>query len=613
MEDEKLLFLKTHECAQGVEDDALRDIADHSELVRNEPGDVIHHAGDVLTSVYLVVQGRIKCAAMNLHGKVFMERIYSRGQQFGGLGAALAEPVAVSLTSHGPSVLLKFDYQTALKLTLTYPKFRSNFVRLIARSAQQAVFGDRHRKKASLIAIYHESPASRELTVRLIKRLQELGENPCLITDQASPPELDGVRTRLLTEGGRTLSYEEIRRQAHEWSDTNRVFLDLCVDTKNLSPTDVLLFCEQVFWCIQPDQWPAAARQLKSIEQAAAVWREKISVVWLLDGEGEVAPVAEELKQLALEDFKITFAEPKPRQSKVLIHGLERLVHQLRGIRIGLALGGGAARGMAHLGVLKALEHHGIVVDMIAGTSAGAMTGTLLSSGMDADFTTQCFVKDLTPSWLFRLLPHGDQWFLLHKYRRGLFDPMLRKYLQELCLEQLPLPMHTITVDLVSGQPVVRSRGDAVHAILESINLPVLSAPIFRDGRALVDGGLVNNVPADVLVDEGCNFVIAVSVTAKLESRFGRNEPDTPTEKIRPPSTIQTVLRSYIVQSMNMNSIGVQPADIVIEPDVTAIDLTAFAKTDELAAIGEQAALEMLPGIKELLGKLDSGLFPANN
>jgi predicted acylesterase/phospholipase RssA len=94
-----------------------------------------------------------------------------------------------------------------------------------------------------------------------------------------------------------------------------------------------------------------------------------------------------------------------------------------------------------------------------------------------------------------------------------------------------------VTVDLVTGKPVDRDRGDAVHAILESINLPVLSAPICRHGQALVDGGLVNNIPADVLVSRGCNFVIAVSVTAKMEHEFARNRPDTPSEKMRSPST----------------------------------------------------------------------------
>ena len=105
---------------------------------------------------------------------------------------------------------------------------------------------------------------------------------------------------------------------------------------------------------------------------------------------------------------------------------------------------------------------------------------------------------------------------------------MLRKYLGDLRLEQLPLPMHTITVDLIGGRAVVRESGDAVHAITESINLPILSKPIFRDGQALVDGGLIDNVPADVLTRKGCNFVIAVSVTAKMELEFANNRPDTP-------------------------------------------------------------------------------------
>ena len=156
----------------------------------------------------------------------------------------------------------------------------------------------------------------------------------------------------------------------------------------------------------------------------------------------------------------------------------------------------------------------------------------------------------------------------------------------------------------------MRTSGDAVHSILESINLPVLSAPICRDGRALVDGGLVDNVPADVLVSKGCNFVIAVSVTAKMEHEFGRNRPDTPTKHMKSPSVLQTILRSYLVQSSNMNSFGVDPADVVIEPDVTQFDLAEFSRTDELAVIGEAAALEAIPKINELLAGLDDRLFP---
>jgi predicted acylesterase/phospholipase RssA len=91
---------------------------------------------------------------------------------------------------------------------------------------------------------------------------------------------------------------------------------------------------------------------------------------------------------------------------------------------------------------------------------------------------------------------------------------------------------------------VVRDHGDAVHAIRESINLPILSVPICHNGQALVDGTLVNNIPADVLVSIGCNFVIAISVTAKMEKQFGHITPEGPTPSGTKPSVLQTLLRS---------------------------------------------------------------------
>ena len=364
-----------------------------------------------------------------------------------------------------------------------------------------------------------------------------------------------------------------------------------------------------MFWCVTSRNWRASVNQLRAIQSRAPAWRDKITIVWLLEP-NEDAPIAGALREFAKCDVKVSLGQPAPNQGSALFNGIERLVHLMRGVQIGVALGGGAARGMAHLGVLKALEQSGVTVDMIAGTSAGAMTGTIYSSGLDVDYSVGQFVKDLRPSWFFRCLPHGDQWSLLYKYRRGHFDPMLRRYLKDKHFEQLPVPMHTIAVDLISGKAIVRESGDAVHGIVESINLPGLSKPINRQGEALVDGGLINNVPADVLVTKGCNFVIAVSVTSTLELEFARNRSNTPASKMRSASTIQTLLRSYLVQNHNINAIGVQPADIVIEPDVTGFELSEFTRTDELAAIGERTTREALPRIQKLLHELDRELFP---
>jgi predicted acylesterase/phospholipase RssA len=316
-----------------------------------------------------------------------------------------------------------------------------------------------------------------------------------------------------------------------------------------------------------------------------------------------------DLCDLACRDFKITEAPPQLPWGRSLAGGIERLVHDLRGVRIGVALGGGAARGMSHLGVLKALEQNGIVADMIAGTSAGAMTGIVYATGFDCDYSAHAFSIDLRPSWIFRQLPRGNHWYLLYKYRGGHFGPMLRKYLRDWRLEQLAIPCVSITVDLVAGTSVVRQRGDAVQAILESINLPVLSVPIVREGQALIDGGLVNNLPANVLVERGCNFVIAVSVTAKLEKEFCEIAPDRPMPPGKKPTVVQTLLRSLVVQNHNLNALGVQPADVVIEPDVTGFDLAEFMRAKELAAVGEASALEQVPRIRQLLARLDPQLF----
>jgi predicted acylesterase/phospholipase RssA len=161
----------------------------------------------------------------------------------------------------------------------------------------------------------------------------------------------------------------------------------------------------------------------------------------------------------------------------------------------------------------------------------------------------------------------------------------------------------------VGGKSVVRERGDAVHAILESINLPVLSVPIVRNGQALIDGGLVNNIPADVLVSMGCNFVIAVSVTAKMETTFCNITAEKASLSGTKPGILPTLLRSWLVQSHSLNAFGVQPADVVIEPDVTGFELTAFTESKEMAAVGEAATLEQIPKIKQLLARLDPQLF----
>jgi predicted acylesterase/phospholipase RssA len=103
--------------------------------------------------------------------------------------------------------------------------------------------------------------------------------------------------------------------------------------------------------------------------------------------------------------------------------------------------------------------------------------------------------------------------------------------------------------------------------------------------------------------------VIAVSVTAKIAKQFGANKPDTPTLSMRIPSSLQTLLRTLEVQNVSLNAIGVQSAEVVIEPEVIDFDLSEFMRAKELFAVGEQAALVQIPKIRQLLVRLDPALF----
>jgi NTE family protein len=609
MSDDIIPLLKVHEYFQGLSDETLQEVMRNARIAHFAAGNIVHEPDQMVTTVSFVLRGRLKAVKIDLRGNESFFRMYERGEQFGMMAGALAEPVPVRVIALEPTTVLSLDYENAMELTLLHADLRRRWLTSYAGGLRKLFFGVAPKRAPMMLALIHDSPATRRAAERLIGRLRDVAEKIAVFSDSDEWRVLPGVRFRSLRENGRELESAEIRRQVSEWQDANRIIFDMHAGMKSEWAVRLMELVDRAVYFVPAAAGDSLIRRLQSLDVPARGWRDKVSVAWLLESDSPLAPVVPNLGDFACRDFKIFETAPPLPLGRSLGSGMERLVHDLRGVRIGVALGGGAARGMAHLGVLKVLEQSGIVVDMIAGTSAGAMTGILYSYGLDPDYNAKLFAKDLTPSWFFRHLPRGNHWYLLYKYRRGHFDPMLRKYIHDSRLEQLALPCLSVTVDLVGGKSVVRERGDAVHAILESINLPVLSVPIVRNGQALIDGGLVNNIPADVLVAAGCNFVIAVSVTAKMETVFCDISAEKPTSSAARPGMVPTLLRSLLVQSHNLNAFGVHPADVVIEPDVTGIDLTEFMRAEELAGIGEATAREQIPKIRQLLARLDPQLF----
>ena len=257
-----------------------------------------------------------------------------------------------------------------------------------------------------------------------------------------------------------------------------------------------------------------------------------------------------------------------------------------RNVTIGLALSGGAARGMAHVGVMRALVENKVPVDYIAGTSAGSIVGGAFAAGMPveeiAEFGRSLRWRDVGRMTMSRLGVQSNE--RLEEY--------LRARLPVTSFEDLPIPFATVATDLKTGTPVVmRDKGDVPFAIRASCAIPGWYVPVAdEEGRQLVDGGLVAVIPASITRELGADLVIAVDVNAAGATFLG------PTSSI-----IGVVLQSMLVVQKTASRYQLASSDLVITPQVGHIRWDEMGRAVELMEAGYAAAMERIPKIFELL------------
>ena len=253
---------------------------------------------------------------------------------------------------------------------------------------------------------------------------------------------------------------------------------------------------------------------------------------------------------------------------------------------IGLALSGGAARGLAHIGVLRALSENNIPIDCIAGTSAGSLVGGAWAAGMPLDqiedIGTKIKWRDVGRVTMSRL---GIQ-------SNARLEDYLRSRLPISRFEDLPIPFAVVATDLHSGQPVImRDQGDVPFAIRASCAIPGLYIPVTdEEGRQLVDGGVVAVIPASACRSLGPEIVIAVDVNAEGAAFLGPAQ-----------SIIGVVIQSMLVVQRTSSLYQTAIADTVIKPRVGHIRWDELARASELIAAGYEAGLASIPEINALI------------
>ncbi len=252
--------------------------------------------------------------------------------------------------------------------------------------------------------------------------------------------------------------------------------------------------------------------------------------------------------------------------------------------KIALVLGGGAVRGFAHIGVIKTLEAHGIVPDMVVGTSAGSVVGALYAGG-HGGFELQKIAFQLEQESV------GD-WVLPDRgFVKGeMLQNFINKSLQNRPIERLSKPFAAVATELQTGEMAVFRRGNTGMAVRASSSIPGVFQPVNIGGREYVDGGLVSPVPVRAARGMGADVVIAVDISGKPKNA-----------KLN--DTIDIFLQAFSIMGQTIGRYELAEADVVIRPQTGTIGPTEFEQKHLAIMEGERAALAALPLIRSKLQK----------
>lgn len=253
--------------------------------------------------------------------------------------------------------------------------------------------------------------------------------------------------------------------------------------------------------------------------------------------------------------------------------------------KIGLALGGGGARGFAEIGVIRVLEQEKIPIDLVVGTSVGSLIGALYAdtgNGLDLEFAAVPLTNE-------EIFDYKALAFFSGGFVKGeRLESFLDAHLKHKEIERMVLPFAAVATELRTGKTVVFDRGPAKLAVHASAAIPGVFVPVVIDGRTFVDGGVTDPVPADVARKKGAVVVIAVAIPANIP----RKTPDNP---------LEIAYHAVTLMSAEISRLRAREADVVIMPEVGDVAYDDFSQKKRLMEAGAAAARAAIPAIKQAI------------
>jgi len=547
---------------QALSPDMLEELAAACTVHRAAAGKYLFRRGDPSDSLFVVRLGRLDVVG---NGEVV--RALGPGDVLGEVGTIEQAPRSASVIARRDSELLEITRGRVLELARRTPELALALARVaterLRRDAQSP--GPVHTLPSTVALVsLGPGPALAAVGERLARACASFGTVALL--DESELDTVDGQAPDAL--------WASVLDRAERGHD--RVVL---VTSATESSQDWTEFCLR-----SADRVIALAGREHSPEMLTPALRGQLNGCHLLtDADSRTAPALAAWRT-ALEPRTAHHAASQPDAAA-------EIARRLCGRAVGLVLSGGGARGLAHIGVLHEIRAAGITIDRIGGASMGSVIGGMYAMDMaPEEIEARC-----TEDWV-RHRPFSDYTWPRHGLIRGeRIGRLLDRLFAGLSHEELAREFFCVSCDLSNGELVVHRHGPVADSVKASICIPGFAPPRRLDGRLLVDGGIRNNLPVDVMASSGEGPIIAVDVTALRSS-------SSPAQQL--PSLPETLARLAVLASEDTVALRERYASLVIQPRTEGVGLLDFQRLDQLVDAGRRAGRQSLQAAEQALSVL---------
>ena len=581
------LHIKCAEIFKGLDEDEVSLVAANTEVVSYERGDIVMHQGGAPDYLYIVVSGALQIFRANSDQTVIPEPIalLREGTCVGEMAVLLEETRSASVRAHRDSVLLRVSATCFKQVLHSNADLTLRLARTLSERLKRTTISSTSKIPAKTIALipYCETKVFDDLCRRLSIAIEETGDKVFL--RRASLAEIGNWKAQSRADEA---AFDYILYQC----DRRTPESDVSEWTRQSLRQADLILCVGLLGAKLPREMP---EELKLARRNGA----RVELTLLRERGEDARGTAAWL------DIGVFHAHHHLTLDNT--EDINRLVRRLTGRAWGLVLSGGGARGFAHIGVVRALQEYGIPIDMIAGTSMGAILAAQYAMNPDPiqmlALTRKAYVTKT--SW-------SDYTFPLVSLHTGSGTmARLREIFGNIQIEDLAIPYFCVSCNLTRAAPVVHERGSVALWARVSCSVPGLLPPMPWKGDLLVDGGLLNNLPTgamkerlggsviaadvsiavDLQVDDGLTTETSWSAVSQIVRKF--------TKRPRLPTIMNLLMRSAEVSSVRDSRIAGHPAEIYLDLPVSEYAMTDFEKIDRIVETGYEYTMRRLKDMKK--------------